>query len=107
MLEVSLLEDDDSSWTMLPQAASQGIPGRAGSSLGGAGGGEVEEEVFQYERYLPLRGWSADHLSALDPREYSRYRNGANSTSNFPKVPLSAVSHRLGLCLLPGPVCIT
>jgi vacuolar protein sorting-associated protein 13A/C len=55
--------------------------------------GEVtEEEVFEYERYLPLRGWSPNHLSSLDPHQFSRYRNGSHSISAFPRVPLPPVS---------------
>jgi hypothetical protein len=89
LLEVALLQDDDTAWTLLPTTASQG-PLQSGSK---ANLGEVvEEEVFEYERYLPLRGWSPNHLSSLDPRQFSRYRSGAHSSSNFPRVPLPAVS---------------
>jgi vacuolar protein sorting-associated protein 13A/C len=89
LLEVALLQDDDTAWTLLPTTASQG-PLQTGLK---ANLGEVmEEEVFEYERYLPLRGWSPNHLSSLDPRQFSRYRSGAHSSSNFPRVPLPAVS---------------
>jgi vacuolar protein sorting-associated protein 13A/C len=89
VLEVALLQDDDTSWTLLPTSASS-----SSSRPGGPGnvGDVVEEEVFEYERYLPLRGWSASHLSALDPRQFSRFRNGSNGTSSFPRVPLAPVS---------------
>lgn len=89
VLEVALLQDDDTSWTVLPQSASQAS---SRSSSQAMVGDVVEEEVFEYERYLPLRGWSADHLSSLDPRQYSRFRNGSKSTSAFPRVPLQPVS---------------
>jgi vacuolar protein sorting-associated protein 13A/C len=96
-LEVALLEEDDStSWTLLPATAA---PGQGSGSGGGGGGGSApaavgdvaEEEVFEYERYLPMRGWSPDHLGGLDPRRYSRFRNGAASSIGFPKVPLPQV----------------
>jgi vacuolar protein sorting-associated protein 13A/C len=88
VLEVALLQDEDTAWTMLPTTASQ-----SSRSSSQANVGEVtEEEVFEYERYLPLRGWSPNHLSALDPRQFSRFRNGSNGTSSFPRVPLPQVS---------------
>lgn len=92
-LEVALLEEEDAAWTLLPHAAGSAAAG----SLSGASGGRpalgdvVEEEVFEYERYVPLRGWSADNLRGLDPHRYSRQRDGRRGTDTFPKVPLPQV----------------
>jgi hypothetical protein len=55
-------------------------------------GDVAEEEVYEYERYLPLRGWSAEHLSGLtDPRHYMWQSNGNKGSSSFPKVALPQV----------------
>lgn len=88
MLEVALLEEDDSAWTLLPYTAGGGSsPGQKRPAVGDV----VEEEVFEYERYLPLRGWSPDHLKGLDPHRYSRHKDGSRGSSSFPRVPLSQV----------------
>ena len=52
----------------------------------------VEEEVFENERYIPIRGWSSRNLTPLDRRRFSRGRDQAigDSTTEFPKVPLPA-----------------
>jgi vacuolar protein sorting-associated protein 13A/C len=101
LLEVALLDEDDAaSWLLLPLSASSS----AGASQQGPGGAAavgdvIEEEVFEYERYLPLRGWSPDHLKGLDPRRYSRFRNGSHSSVSFPKVQLPQVrACWCGLC---------
>lgn len=88
VLEVALLEEDDTSWTVLPSTA---IAGGTTGQKRPAVGDVMEEEVFEYERYLPLRGWSADHLKGLDPHRYSRNRDGSRGTTSFPKVPLPPV----------------
>lgn len=121
VLEVALLQDDDTSWTLLPQQQQQQSSSAGGASFSSAAGrlsgssqqaasaaslssssgrvGDVvEEEVFEYERYLPLRGWSPDHLSSLDPRQYCRSRNGSHGTNSFPRVPLPPVSVLLCGC---------
>jgi hypothetical protein len=88
LLEVALLEEDDSSWTLLPHSSS----GSGAASKAAAVGDVVEEEVFEYERYLPLRGWSADHLSGLtDPAHYMWQSNSNRRSSTFPKVALPQV----------------
>jgi hypothetical protein len=89
VLEVALLEDSSDSWNYLPITA--GFNSSSSSSKATIGE-EVEEEVFEYERYLPLLGWSADHLKGLDPHRYSRDRTGRRGTTTFPKVPLPQVS---------------
>jgi len=50
----------------------------------------VEEEVFENERYIPIRGWSSRNLTPLDRRRFSRGRDQAigDSTTEFPKIPL-------------------
>jgi hypothetical protein len=63
---------------------------------------QAEEEVFEYERYLPLRGWSGDHLRGFDPHHYSRQRNGARGSDTFPRVALPEVC---GSCLSTCPAC--
>jgi hypothetical protein len=86
LLEVALLEEDDSSWTLLPHSSS------SAAAKAAAVGDAVEEEVFEYERYLPLRGWSADHLSGLtDPAHYMWQSNSNRRSSTFPKVALPQV----------------
>jgi hypothetical protein len=86
LLEMALLEEDDSSWTLLPHSGS------SSGSRPAAVGDVAEEEVYEYERYLPLRGWSAEHLSGLtDPRHYMWQSNGNKGSSSFPKVALPQV----------------
>lgn len=50
----------------------------------------VEEEVFENERYIPIRGWSSRNLNPLtDRKRYSLGRNsGAQSVSEIPKIQL-------------------
>lgn len=96
-----MLQDEDTSWTMLPTSASSQQQGSSRAGGQGSVGEVVEEEVFEYERYLPLRGWSASHLSSLDPYQFSRNRNGSRSSSAFPRVPLPQVSV-LGAAAQPG-----
>lgn len=92
-LEVALLEEDDNSWTVLPHnAASGGGSSPAAAQKRPAVGEVVVEDVFEYERYLPLKGWSPDHLKGLDPHRYSRQRDGSRGSTSFPKVQLPPVS---------------
>lgn len=91
-LEVALLEEDDSTWTVLPYSASAGGGSPGSGPKRPAVGDVMEEEVFEYERYLPLRGWSPDHLKGLDPHRYCRQRDGSRGSSSFPKVQLPQVS---------------
>lgn len=51
--------------------------------------------MFEYERYVPLRGWSPNNLLAVDPSRYSRSRSGAHSTNSFPAVALPMVRSAL------------
>jgi hypothetical protein len=80
-LEVALLEEEDSGWQVLP----------AGRGAGGGDGQVVEEEVFESERHLPFGGWSYKNLLAVDPRRYSRFRDGRRSVDAFPTVVLTTV----------------
>lgn len=50
----------------------------------------VEEEVFENERFLPLRGWSSRNLLPTDRHRFSGGRNqpAAESTTGFPKIHL-------------------
>jgi hypothetical protein len=94
LLEVALLEEDDSSWTLLPHSSSS-------SAAKAAAVGDVVE-VFEYERYLPLRGWSADHLSGLtDPAHYMWQSNSNRRSSTFPKVALPQVGPTTALLWQP------
>lgn len=47
-----------------------------------------EEEVFENERFLPLKGWgSRGNLLALERKRYST-RDGSQSANDFPQFPL-------------------
>ena len=48
--------------------------------------GAIEEEIFENERYIPIRGWS----SRLLPTERRRYstRDGSQSFNDFPVMHL-------------------
>ncbi|KXZ49125.1 hypothetical protein GPECTOR_23g54 [Gonium pectorale] len=50
----------------------------------------VCEEVFETQRYLPLRGWSCKNLLPHESRAYSRDSRGGGGSSEFPDVPLPA-----------------
>ena len=132
LLEVAILEDHDSGYTVIPHVSTGGSsgspsltaissgsrsslppagPGRksplslgpAGtSSMGVSSGGfgetsssavgeAAEEQVFEYERYLPLRGWSYTHLLPSDPKRYSRLASGGRSSDELPKIMLPQV----------------
>jgi vacuolar protein sorting-associated protein 13A/C len=56
----------------------------------------VEEEVFENERYIPIRGWSSRNLTPLDRRRFSYGRDQAinDSTTAFPRVPLPNGEHK-------------
>ena len=58
------------------------------SQLREPGPDAAEEEVFENERYIPLRGWGS--RGALLPGERRRYsdRAGARSAAEFPSPPL-------------------
>lgn len=45
----------------------------------------VDEEVYENQRYMPLRGWGAGNLL---PTERKRYSRAGHSYSTFPLVPL-------------------
>jgi hypothetical protein len=47
--------------------------------------------VFESERHLPFGGWSYKNLLAVDPRRYSRFRDGRRSADTFPTVVLAQV----------------
>jgi hypothetical protein len=131
LLEVAILEDQDSGYTVIPHMSTGGStssqslsaisssssrgnlppvgPGRksplplgpGGSSsfssggFGDASGGTVgetaEEQMFEYERYIPLRGWSYTHLLPSDPKRYSRLATGGRSSDELPKIMLPQV----------------
>eukprot|EP00892_Ulva_mutabilis_P007576 jgi/Ulvmu1/5190/UM021_0207.1 len=46
----------------------------------------MQDEVLENERSLPFKGFKSSHLMALDPRRYSKLRNGSNSSTQFPIV---------------------
>lgn len=49
----------------------------------------MEEEVFENERYMPIRGWSSRNLLPTDRSRFTHGRSqGAQSTTEFPKVHL-------------------
>ena len=50
----------------------------------------AEEEIFENERYIPIRGWSSNNLNPLtDRKRYSLGRSsGSRSVSEIPKLPL-------------------
>ena len=57
---------------LVPLAATAGrsssSSGAGGGGVGGAGGGRgqvAEEEVFESERFIPLRGWDHGNLSQV------------------------------------------
>lgn len=60
-----------------------------------SGADVVEEQIFEHERFLPLVGWSSKNLLPTERNRYSRYEEGAQSTSAFPQIRLSDgdVSH--------------
>eukprot|EP00887_Chlorella_sp_A99_P001951 scaffold18.g1951.t1 len=79
-LEVCLVdEDEDAGW--------QEVAARAGSVSGSLSADLVEEEVFENERWLALKGWSPANLLPTDPPRY-QYARGGGST--FPTVHLPA-----------------
>ena len=67
------------------------------SQRGEPGPDAAEEEVFENERYIPIRGWGS--RGALLPGERRRYssRSGARSTSEFPSPPLPPGAAALAL----------
>ena len=50
--------------------------------------GAIEEEIFENERYLPIRGWGS--RGGLLPTERRRYstRDGSQSFNDFPTLHL-------------------
>lgn len=53
-----------------------------------AAAGTAEEEVFENERYMPIRGWaSRGNLLPAERRRYSG-RDGGRSANDFPSPPL-------------------
>ena len=50
--------------------------------------GAIEEEIFENERYLPIRGWAS--RGGLLPTERRRYstRDGSQSFNDFPTLHL-------------------
>lgn len=48
---------------------------------------QFDEEVFENQRYMPLRGWSPNFLSRLERQRFSD-RLGVRSSASFPEVPL-------------------
>lgn len=48
----------------------------------------VEEEVFESECFVPLRGWSHTHLLAGDRQRFNRGRTGGGDSSSFPQLTL-------------------
>ena len=44
----------------------------------------VEEELFENERFMLLRGWSGSHLL---PTERRRFTRSSQSFSEFPRIP--------------------
>lgn len=52
----------------------------------------IEEEVFENERFIPIKGWgSKGNLLPTDRRRFSRTRSGADQSSmDFPNVDLPA-----------------
>ncbi|KAK9819963.1 hypothetical protein WJX72_004515 [[Myrmecia] bisecta] len=105
-LEVALAEVADPEWQVLPRGAS--LAGRSLSLTGGPRSATssasdlartststprsevVEEEAFENERYIPLRGWDAYSGPMLLPTDRRRFtkREGSQSSSQFPEVNL-------------------
>lgn len=70
-------------------------------SLIGKQAAPVEEEVFENERYIIIRGWSPRNLLPTDRARFSygRSQPASASTTEFPKVPLpkgAITLHSLG-----------
>jgi len=55
---------------------------------GGSGVSVTEEQLFEYERFMPLAGWSSRHLLPTERNRYSRQEDGMHSTNNFPQIRL-------------------
>ena len=92
-LEVALAPVADDDWQQVPVASSSrtSLSSRPSSSSRASSVGEiVEEEVFENERFLPIRGWSSGNLLPTDRRRYShgRQQPAAGSTSDFPRIQL-------------------
>lgn len=47
----------------------------------------ADEEVFENQRFMPLRGWNHSFLSRLERQRFSD-RLGVKSSASFPEVPL-------------------
>lgn len=64
--------------------------------------GAIQEEIFENERYLPIRGWASGCLLPTERRRYST-RNGSQSFNDFPTMHLPPGQrwnkmHTLTLC---------
>ena len=65
------------------------MQGGASTSREASSGSVMEIEVFENERYLPLKGWgSKGHLLPTDRSKYSLGRRNAKSQMDFPVYPL-------------------
>ena len=57
----------------------------------------MEIEVYENERYLPLKGWgSKGHLLPTDRSKYSLGRRNAKSQMDFPVFPLPQGTQLIG-----------
>ena len=74
------------SWNLVPQTAAAILPVIAWLLQREKQEGATEEEIFENERYIPIRGWS----SSLLPTERRRYstRDGSQSFNDFPMMHL-------------------
>lgn len=54
--------------------------------------GAIREELFENERYMPIRGWASGCLLPTERRRYST-RDGSQSFNDFPTMHLPP-----GLC---------
>jgi len=82
--------------------------GGASSSRDGPSGSVLEIEVYENERYLPLKGWGSNgHLLPTDRSKYSLGRRNAKSQMDFPVFPLPQGTLLLRcICVLHAHPCV-
>ena len=70
----------------------------------GSGVNMTEEQVFEHERFIPIAGWSSRYLAPTERSRYSRYEEGAQSTSTFPDIRLPEGLDASSCCIVrPSP----